>query len=699
MQKSTRKKSKQARAAPGNSSRQGRVVGECEEKYGNIVEVMGDIIYKIDPNGLFLYLNNSVANLGYEPKELIGRHFSTIIHPQDIENVSRQLVLPKFKGKKTGPEHAPKLFDERRSESRMTKNLELRLITKNWHTSKDDSTCRFCSLVSVGEVSASGQYRQSKASKEAIFTGTVGLIRDITNHKESERALQMSERKYRELTDFLPIPIFEIDLNGMVTFANKIFFEMFQYAREDLESGVNILDCLALQDRKKASENIKRKINGENFSSTQYTALRKDGTTFPVILESSCVREGQTVLGLRGAVLDISELKKTEQSLRDSERKMEQERFKIEKQESISVVAGGIAHDFNNFLTSILGNVTLAKTTAPPAGEFCSILEDTERILIQAAGLNQQLLTFAKNGALATEICSITHLIKDSTLFVLRGTNITTHFSIADDLWAALVDKAQIGQVISNLVINAKQAMPSGGAILVDAHNKVIDSESTENLQPGRYICIRIRDQGPGIPKDHLSRIFDPYFTTKQKGSGLGLALCYSIIRKHKGHIAVETEEGKGTTFSLFLPASDEETQPDDSLSETELLYGEGKILLMDDTEIIRESVGRMISSLGYDVELVTEGSEAIESFIEAKEGGIPYNVIILDLTVLGGMGGKETMEKLMEIDPSVKAIASSGYSNNPVMTDYSSYGFRAAVNKPYTITKLSRILHDLITE
>ncbi len=699
MKNSTRKKSKPASATSGCFSRQRRIVGECEEKYGTIVEVMGDIIYKIDPDGQFLYLNNSVTNLGYEPKELIGRHFSEIIHPDDIENVSRHLVLPRFEGMLTGPEKAPKLFDERRGESRMTKNLELRLIPKNWHDDKDDSKCRFCSLVTVGEVSASGQYRQGKASKEAIFTGTVGIIRDITHRKEYESALQKSERKYRELADFLPIPVFETDLNGTVTFANKVAYEMFKYEREDIEKGVNILKCLAPQDRKKASENIYRKFNGEEFGGTQYTALRKDGTTFPVILESCCIVEGQTVLGLRGAVIDISQLRQAEQSLNEVELKREQERFRIEKLESLGVVAGGIAHDFNNFLTSILGNVSVAKTLAPTHSEIFSILKDAERVSLQAAELTQQLLTFSKDGVLATKPSSINMLIRDSILFVLRGSNIKPDISIADDLWTAEVDKAQIGQVISNIIINAKQAMPYGGIIRVAAQNAVIDELDDMPLRPGRYITITIEDQGPGIPQDQFDRIFDPYFTTKEEGSGLGLAVCYSVVSKHHGHIEVKTEEGKGTTFSIFLPASGEESCSDNKLNETEPLCGKGRILLMDDEGILRESIGKMISSLGYDVGLVAEGSEAIKSFLKAKEEGNPYDAIILDLTIPGGMGGEATIEKLRKIDPCIKAIASSGYSNNPIMTNYKAHGFTAAIAKPYTIERLSKVLYQLTTK
>lgn len=698
MADSTDKKSKQTTTTTDFLSRKRRIVSECEEKYGTIVEVLGDIIYKIDPDGLFLYLNNSIRNLDYDPSDLIGEHFSTIIHPDDVETVSRKIVLPKYDGKVTGPESAPKLFDERRSELRMTKNLELRLIPKNWQADRDDPRCRFCSLVTLGEVMATGQYRGDPAGTKEVFTGTVGIIRDITFHKEYESTLQKSEKKYRDLADFLPIPVFETDLNGTVTFANKVAFELFKYEQKDIEKGVNILDCLAPQDRKKASENIYRKFNGEEFSGTQFTALRKDGTTFPVILESCRITEGQTVLGLRGAILDISKLRQTEQALSESELKMEQERCRIEKLESIGVVTGGIAHDFNNFLTSILGNVSLVKTLVPPNSEMSSLCANTEHTLLQAAGLTRQLLTFAKEGVLATETCSINHLIRDSILFILRGSNVKANFSLADDLWTAKVDKTQIGQVIGNIVINAKQAIPYGGTIIVTAENYIIDTRDTVPLPPGRYINISIKDQGPGISRDNISKIFDPYFTTKKEGSGLGLALCYSIISKHNGHIAVKTEEGKGTTFSIFLPATGEKSCADNTPEETEPMDGKGRILLMDDAEIIRISVGKMISALGYDVELVAEGSEAVNTFKKAKEEGNPYDVIILDLTIPGGMGGEKTIAKLIKLDPRVKGIASSGYSNNPVMVDYKAYGFCAAIAKPYTLTKLSTTLHKLIT-
>ncbi len=698
MADSADKKSKRTSPITDIISRRRRIVSECEEKYGTIVESMGDIIYKIDPEGLFLYLNNSIRNLDYDPSDLIGEHFSTIIHPEDLEKVSRKSVLPKLDGTVTGPECAPKLFDERRNELRMTKDLELRLIPKNWQAGRDDPRYRYYSLVTLGEVMATGQYRGNSDGTKEVFTGTVGIIRDITLRKEHESAMQKSERKYKDLADFLPIPVFETDLNGVVTFANKIAFEMLKYKREDIEKGVNILDCLASQDRKKACEDIYRKFNGEEFSGTQYTALRKDGTTFPVILESSCIKEGQTVLGLRGAMLDISKLRQTEQSLSDSELKMEQERFRIEKLESIGVVAGGIAHDFNNFLTGILGNVSMVKTMVPPDSEMSSMCAKTENILLQAAGLARQLLTFSKEGTLATETCAINHLIRDSILFILRGSNVKADFSIADDLWTAAVDKTQINQVISNIVINAKQAVSYGGSIMVIAQNHIIDTKDAVPLPPGRYIHISIKDHGPGIPRDHLSRIFDPYFTTKKEGSGLGLALCHSIVSKHNGHIAVTSKKGKGATFSIFLPATGEQSGSDTAPEETEPTGGKGRVLLMDDAEIIRVSVGNMISSLGYDVDLVTEGSEAVKAFRKAQKEGNPFDVIILDLTIPGGMGGEDTIAKLRKIDPDVKGVASSGYSNNPVMVDYKDYGFCAAIAKPYSINTLSTTLHALIT-
>jgi CheY-like chemotaxis protein len=269
-------------------------------------------------------------------------------------------------------------------------------------------------------------------------------------------------------------------------------------------------------------------------------------------------------------------------------------------------------------------------------------------------------------------------------------------FQIAEDLWTAEVDEGQISQVIHNLVINADQAMPQGGVIVVRAENIFVNAQNGIPLPEGKYIAVAVRDQGVGIPHDYISKIFDPFFTTKQKGSGLGLASCYSIIVNHGGYITVASEPGAGTTFTFYLPASAEKFE-DRETTEKVHSDGKGKILVMDDEDIIREMAQELLNGLGYEVELAGDGAEALTRYQEARASGVPVDAVIMDLTIPGGMGGEEAIQKLLAVDPEARAIVSSGYSNNPVMADYKKYGFSGVLAKPYKIAELSAVLQSVM--
>ncbi len=358
--------------------------------------------------------------------------------------------------------------------------------------------------------------------------------------------------------------------------------------------------------------------------------------------------------------------------------------------------AGGIAHDFNNILTAILGNLSLAKSESHPEDRIFGRLDDAEKACLRAKGLTLQLLTFSKGGAPIRKTTSLPEIIRDSCEFALRGSDVLSEFSLKEDLWTAEVDAGQISQVISNLVINANQAMPQGGILRVQGENVVIRKDDGLPLPEGEYIKISLTDQGVGISPDHLPKIFDPYFTTKQKGSGLGLATTYSIVKNHGGLITVTSEEEIGTTFRIYLPAS-EKAKGEQRETERDLEAGSGNILVMDDEEQIRHLTGEMLRMLGYRVEVAKDGTEAIELYQQAKSSSRPFDIVILDLTVAGGMGGRQAMQRLTEIDPDIKAIVSSGYSNDPVMADYSKYGFAGVVPKPYDMKEIARTLKRVI--
>ncbi|MFQ5633010.1 MAG: ATP-binding protein, partial [bacterium] len=376
--------------------------------------------------------------------------------------------------------------------------------------------------------------------------------------------------------------------------------------------------------------------------------------------------------------------------------KFQEEALKANKLESIGILAGGIAHDFNNLLTAVTGNVSLLKWKTKPGEENYELLSETEDALQRVRSLTQQLLTFAKGGVPVKEVISITEILKNITTLTLRGSNVKCNFEFAPKLYAAEVDPGQFSQIIQNLIINAKQAMPKGGAIDVSAENVVHNHPQAPFYMNGDFIRIRIKDQGIGIPQEHLQNIFDPYFTTKQKGCGFGLAICYSVIKKHGGYILVNSTLGEGTAIDIYLPAL-QKTKIQKKERSDKLVSGQGNVLVMDDDGTVRIIAGKILKKLGYVVSLVCNGEEAIQSYCKTLEAGAPYDVVILDLTIPGEEGGEKTLEKLLEIDPGVKAIASSGYSNAAVMSNYEKYGFKGIVAKPYRITDLSQVLHEVL--
>ncbi|MCK5405722.1 MAG: response regulator, partial [Desulfobulbaceae bacterium] len=333
------------------------------------------------------------------------------------------------------------------------------------------------------------------------------------------------------------------------------------------------------------------------------------------------------------------------------ERRMEEELEKARKIKSLGILAGGIAHDFNNILTAVIGNISLAKANASPETKYYECLGNAEKAGLRARDLTQQLITFSKGGAPLMRSASIEEIIRDTAQFVLQGANVSSSFSFADDLWLCEIDEGQVSQVISNLVINANQAMSEGGVISIAAENMTVGKGANLPLKQGKYVKITVADHGEGISPENLPKIFDPYFSTKQAGSGIGLATSYSIIRRHRGLVTVESVLGDGTTFYIYLPASDAKSVAQGS-EVTGLTKGKGRILVMDDEEIVREVVEQMLVYLGYEVVFVADGSQAIERYRESRESGASFDLVILDLTVPGGMGGKETMEHLLKIDP-----------------------------------------------
>ncbi len=377
-------------------------------------------------------------------------------------------------------------------------------------------------------------------------------------------------------------------------------------------------------------------------------------------------------------------------------KKMEENLLKFQKIESLNILAGGIAHDFNNLLSAILGNISIAKMLVKKDGEAFQILTDAEESSLKARGLTMQLLTFTKTSAPIKRVISIEKVLKESVNFALRGTNVSCTFNIRDNINFVDIDESQINQVINNLVINAEQSMPKGGIIEISALNIFLNNNNSFHLKKGNYVKISVKDKGIGIPEENLEKIFDLYFTTKQKGSGLGLATSYSIIEKHNGQINVESHVGKGTTFYIYLPVSKKQKQKETKINKNDL-KGQGKILVMDDETMVRKSAGRLLKHIGYKVEFAIDGKEAIDLYKKAFGIKSKFDAVIMDLTIPGGMGGKEAVQKIIQIDPDVRVVVSSGYSQDTIVANYKKYGFKGVINKPYTLDELSTVLKEVI--
>lgn len=517
------------------------------------------------------------------------------------------------------------------------------------------------------------------------FTGVVLVFRDVTERRQAVKQLQESEKKFRSLYSAMS--------EGVCL--HKIVYDesgkAVDYRILDVNSSYVSITGLG---REVAIGSIASELygTGEPPFIKIYAKVADSGepasfeTYFPPMDKHFSISVFSPGKGMFATVFsDITDRKRTEKEL-----------LKVQKLESIGVLAGGIAHDLNNLLTGILGNISLAKIYDDPVDRNKSLLE-AEKASMQMRDLSQRLLTFSRGGAPVLQTVAIDSLLRNSVSLALSGSNVKCEFSIPNDLWPVKIDEGQTNQVINNLIINADQAMPSGGVIRIETLNLEAEEEHGLPISPGAYVKISVVDHGVGIAKEHLQRIFDPFFTTKRKGRGLGLATAFSIIKQHDGHITVESELGVGTTFQIYLPASQEQIPAIKAVGETKPVVEEGRVLVMDDEAQIRELAVTILGRCGYEVVTAVDGAEAIELYKKSMESGSPFDIVITDLTVPGGMGGKEMIQQLIEIDPDVKAIVSSGYSNDPIMANFRERGFQAVIAKPYELRALSEVIRQVI--
>ncbi len=518
---------------------------------------------------------------------------------------------------------------------------------------------------------------------------------DITARKHAENELRKSEENLSTTLLSIGDAVISTDNNGAIITMNPVAEQLTGWEKKQaqgrpLDTVFIIINALTREKAKNPAERALR--HGRIVGLANHTLLiAKNGTERQIADSAAPIRDMHGTI--TGAVLvfrDVTE-----------EYHMQNELQKMQKLESIGTLAGGIAHDFNNILMGLFGNIELAELSLTPDHPGFKSLEQAKISMDRAIRLTGQLLTFAKGGEPVRQELKLEQLIEEIVTFDLSGSATKPVFNRANNLWPIDADKGQIQQVFSNLTINARQAMPHGGCLHFTMENIDIPRHTVPGLAAGKYVKITVQDEGKGIAPQDLPRVFDPYFSTKQMGSGIGLTTVYSIITRHGGTVTVESDPGKGTTFHLYLPASlsPEHTQSKETEPPTVSTQKTATILVMDDEKMICDVMTAMLENLGFGVMTASDGTETLKMYQDALDAGRPFDAVIMDLTIPGGIGGREAIGRLLAIDPDVRAIVSSGYADDPVMANYADYGFKGIATKPYTMQELQQTLQQVLAD
>lgn len=518
---------------------------------------------------------------------------------------------------------------------------------------------------------------------------------DITERKRAETKLAEERERLAVTLRSIGDGVITTDTLGRIVLINKVAETLTGWtAAEAMDKPLSEVFNIINETTRQSCINPVEKVlaTGEIVGLANHTALiAKDGQERSIADSAAPIRDrASNIIGIVLVFRDVTEQLRTEQEL-----------IKVKKLESIGVLAGGIAHDFNNILTAILGNLDLSLLDTNLSEKTQKLLNEAMKASYRARDLTQQLLTFAKGGEPIKETASLAEVIKDSADFVLRGDKVACHYLFPEDLWLVDIDKGQISQVVQNIILNASSAMPEGGIIEVACENvSTTNPLSMTFPQKGNYVQMSIKDTGSGISVNIQDKIFDPYFSTKQQGSGLGLAITHSIVTKHNGRVTVQSVPGEGTTFKVYLPASVNGSVPARKADAVSLNTSTRRlrILVMDDEEMVRDLARKMLDETGHDALLAKDGGEAVQLYQDALDNETPIDLSIMDLTIPGGMGGQEAVQKVLEINPNAKVIVSSGYSNDPVMANFKDYGFCAALLKPFRLLEFTKMINQLIS-
>jgi PAS domain S-box-containing protein len=696
-----------------------------EERFAILVQTIPDIVYKIDTEGRFVYLNTAVRQLGYEPCELIGRHFSEVILPGDLELVCSSFVLPRYCGRQTGDNHAPRLFDERRSGKRKTIGLEVRLLLKTGKTIPGLVEPLGREILVV-EVNSSGLHEYNPLTRKKEYIGTVGVIRDITDRKRYESEINKYHLQLEEMVEERTAELSRANQALHLEIDDRKRSEKFvKGILESMEEGLMVVDrdYRIITANRAFAGRVGRplqEIIGKQCHLIVHQCRRPchesgERCAAKLVFESGLSREvlhqhrdqakNHSEALIRGYPMKDSEGETTSVILiindQTEQRRLEEQLRQAQKMEAVGTLAGGIAHDFNNILAAIIGYTQLACQDLPPESVPRQDLQESLKAASRAKDLVRQILTFSRQADQERRPLALGPIIKEG-LKLLRASlpaTIEIRHRIADDLGPVAADPTQIHQVLVNLCANAAQAMVGGSGnleiILQPVEIRPEDIARLPDLQPGPHVKLTVGDDGAGISSAIAKRIFEPYFTTKEKGkgTGLGLAVVHGIVQNHRGAIEVESEPGIGSLFNIYLPVIDGEICSPELKPLQDLPTGRETILLIEDEVPLMEVIQRMLTSLGYRVIACSDSIQAVALFAGAPD---EIDLVITDMT-MPKMAGDEAAAKILSLRPTVPIILCTGYSEQMTTELAEELGIKRFVFKPVELSELANITREVL--